>query len=63
MVVSKPAEAPFESRSGKTVFAESAAEQLLVAVGALETSFGTFGLPGAGRMRKEGEDIAVRTSP
>ena len=35
-MVSKPAEAPFESGSGKVVPAERAAEQWLIAVGALE---------------------------
>jgi len=63
MVVSKPAEAPFESGSGKAVSAERVAEQVLVAVSALETSFRALGLLGTGGMGKEDEDIAIRTSP
>lgn len=59
VVVSEPAEAPFESRSGKAVFAEGTAKQLPVTIGALETPFGTFGLLGAGGMGKKGKDIGV----
>ena len=62
-MVSKPAEAPFESGSGKVVPAERAAEQWLIAVGALETPFRAFGFRWTGGVGKKGEDVAVRTSP
>jgi len=57
-MVSEPAEAPFESGSGKTVVAERAAEQVLVAVATLDIPFGSFGVLGTGGMREEGKDIA-----
>lgn len=52
-MVSEPAEAPFESGSGKFVFAKRATEKVLIAVRALEGSFWTFRLLGTGRMREE----------
>lgn len=51
--ISEPAETPFESGSGKFVFAEGAAEQVFVAVRAPEGSFGAFGLLGTGGMREK----------
>lgn len=58
-VVSESAKAPFEGGGGKIVFAERAAEQMLFAIGALERTFGTFGLLGTGGIREETKDVFV----
>lgn len=59
MVVSKPAEASFKDGGGEAVFTERTAERVLIAVSALEASFGTFGFRGTRGMGKEGKDMAV----
>ena len=59
MVVSRPAETPFKNGGGEVVFTERTAERVLITVGALETSFGTFGLRGTRGMGKEGKDMTV----
>lgn len=59
VVVSEAAETPFKDGGGKAVFAEGTAERAPIAVGALETSFGTSESRRARGMGEKGEDIAV----
>lgn len=58
-MLSKPAEAPFKNGGGEVVPTERTAGWVLIAVGALEIPFGTFGFRGTRRVGKEGKDMAV----
>jgi hypothetical protein len=58
-MLSESAKAPFEGGGGKFVFAERTAEQMLVTIGALKGTFGTFGHLGTGGMREKTKDVFV----